>query len=266
MNTFNLNRFLVARQLTGTGGEEMKRLLTIGTVLVLVLAFFASGVGLAPSFAKVTDTVPGGNIQYFSSGHINLTVPIANTGFPFSKLAIKATHFEDSTYGSYDQMTIYFDLGSLGLVPLTVVTTSQDAADFAKLAWKNTPIYIPNLLNNIVKVSSEDLKVERHGNSISAIFNPSNMITLNWPISPGSHTLIPLNLPAFHMEFNKYGGSEHSTFISLALKPYSGYTLKNDIMGFNSDSAFTCTAWNMYGAAGTSGFIVMHGIQIWTPP
>lgn len=250
----------------------MKRFLTMGTVLLLILAVFASGAGLAPSFAKVTDTVPGGNIQYFSSLHLNLTVPTATTGFPFEKLVIRAAHFEDSTYGSYDQMTIYFDLGSR-LVPLTVITTSQDAADFAKIAWKNTPIYIPNTpANNVVKISSDELKVERHGNSITADFNPlvsSAKITLHFPNNPTNPTgFYTLYLPAFHVELNKYGGSEHSTFVSLALKqpPLSGYTLESDIMGFNADSALTCAAWNMYGAAGTSAFVVMHGIQTWTPP
>jgi hypothetical protein len=250
----------------------MKKILTGGIIFALVFAVFASVGGVTPALAKVTNTVPGGNIQYFSSGHVDITVPTSTTGFPLSSLSFRLTHFEDSTYGSYDQMTVYMISPAGSLVPLCVVTTgSQAAADFARLAWKNTPVYIPNTpANNVIQLSSDELKVDRHGNSIAADFNPSTpsaKITLHFPNAPVNPTgFLTLYLPAFHVELNKYGGSVHSAATSTALLPYSGYTLEADLIGFDANYEFSCTAWNLNNAAGTDGFIAMHGIQIWTPP
>ena len=252
--------------MTATGGEKTKKLLTTGTVFALVLAIFVSGAGIVPALAKVTETLPGGNIQYFSGGRIAITVPPSITHFPVtSQLEFHFVDFADSTYGSYDQMGVYFMMPNFGLAPLAIITTSQSGADFNKLAWKNTFVYTPPLMDNVKVVSSDVLQVERHGNSITVDFNPSTPIPLKMYVPPTFQTSFTLNLPAFHIELDKYSGSVHSVSYT-DLTSFSGYTLETDIMGFSSNSAFTCAAWNMNRAAGTDSSIVMHGILTWTPP
>ena len=257
---------MVTKQTTEIGGEKTKKLLTTGTVFALVLTIFVSGASTAPALACVADTLPGGHIQYFSVGSIAITVDPSITHFPVTnQLEIHFADFAHSTSGSYDQIGVYFMMPGFGLVPLAIITTSQAGADFAKVAWKNTFVYMPPLMDNVKVVSHHVLEVEKHGNSISVDFNPLTPIALKMYVPQQFTTSFTLNLPAFHVELYKYGGSTHSVSYT-DLTSFSGYSLKTDVTGFNSHSAFTCAAWNMIRAAGTDSSIVMHGILTWTPP
>jgi hypothetical protein len=248
------------------------KIITITIISVLLLSVFSACAGT--TFAKVTETVPGGNIQYLTRANTTVNIPSTVNfkvgAYQVPRLTIQATFTEESTYSSgHSSMMISIDMGG-AFVTTGIITTNAEAANYLRTAFRNTPVYKPGppILDNVVVVSDDVLKVDRHGNSITVNFSPSSPIVLymSTPTYPTVTAKFPLQIPAFQLQFDKYGGSAHSEFTTSTLVPYSGFITETKMMGFSSNAEFTCPSWNVYGAAGTSSFITMHGVQYWIPP
>jgi hypothetical protein len=229
-----------------------------------------------PSRGYVTDTVPGGSITYYSRGNVSIDISSLNfrfgNGYLVPKMSIQATTYEASTLDPTDHATLMLQIqiNDAGVfVPLGIFSTSPETIPFLQNAFKGLPVYKtgPPVLNNIRLVGNSELQVERHGNSISVNFNPESTTTLYMSAAtyPNPSTTKPLIIPAFHIDFNKNGGSMHNDFYQTTLRPYSGYVVHYSFTGFNADASFTSATWGLKNVAGSSAFITMHGIQTWIP-
>lgn len=245
-------------------------------VSTLLLALFLCSFSLLNNsvFAKVTDTVPGGNIQYLTRANATFSVPSTvdfKVGtYQIPRINIQATFTEESTFSSgHSSMLISIHMPA-GPVPVGIITTNPDAAGYLRTAFRNLPVYKPGppILDNVKVVSEDEFIVDRHGNSITVSLNPSNPIVLymSTPAYPTNPAKYPLIIPALEITFEKYGGSLHNDIVSNSLVPYSGFVTDLSLMGFNANAAFTCQSWGLDKAAGTDAFITMHGVQYWIPP
>ena len=119
---------------------------------------------------------------------------------------------------------------------------------------------------NTKAVSDTVLKVERHGNSISAQLTTSQAIIYATGVNVGR----PATLPAFSVEFSKVGGNVHTQFANYLdpARGLSGYTQIVEASGFDANGLFTCasTRWTTTGTAMTDCAIAMHEISTYIPP
>jgi hypothetical protein len=254
----------------------------IVTILVLSLTVTMASAGIAPGFAKQTDMPPGSAIMYCSGGFANVNIGVLNFRF-CTNIHIYALDVESGTFGSGDGLLLVFEQNipttppQHFTIPFAYISTNDEAIDFYKMAFSGTAVYrhktgIPDL-DNTRLVSTEELSVERHGNTIIVDFDPKDPMTLDMPASLGwPIATYPFDLPAFHMEWSKIGGSIHTSTVDVI--PYvpslglSGYTLPTEIMGFIGDATFNCPVWNNKGVPETiaNSKIVMHGIKTFVPP
>ena len=254
---------------------KTKRILTVAVISILLFGVLPLAV-IQSSLGYVTDTVPGGNITYYSRGNVSIDISSLNfilgNGYHVPKLSIQATTYEASTLDPTDHATLMLQIQvtSTGIfAPLGIMSTSPESIAFLQNAFNGLPVYKqgPPVLNNILLVGNDELQVVRHGNSIAVDFNPVNTVTLHMsgPTYPNPSTTIPFVVPAFHIDFTKYGGSVNNDFYQTSLRPYSGYVVHYAFTGFNADASFTSVAWGMNNVAGSNAFITMHGNQTWIP-
>ena len=235
------------------GERKVKKKISISFIFILIAVMTATSV--APVLAK-SFKVPDGVILSYCIGGVPT---IEDT--PVGKLKITAVDLVDSTAGSGD--FIHIDLwwafpdGSGIFMPLAVIGTNLDRMAFFETLWTG----VPAMVNNFV-VSDGELKVDRHGNRITASLN---MDISCFVLMPAPHYL---DKPAFTMELNKVGGSFHGV-ASTTLDFYSyasGYTIDWDIMGFNANGGLTCPGWSYDVEPMSNCYIRMHYITTCTPP
>jgi len=217
-------------------------------VLFIVLALAASiaVASVVPAFAK---NIPEGvKMDYYTGGQANMARP---TGFPFSvsNLRIMVMETEAATYGTGDSIVLFI-LFMGDWYPIAHFTTNPnpELLAFIKTLWGNTPAG----LKNTIWVSEDELKVDRHGNRITASLTEQviqKQVGGVWG---------PVTISAFTMELNKVGGSIHTDYSVTT----PTYTINLDIMGFNGNGVFT------YGGVDyemTDEVIVMHRINTYVP-
>ncbi len=278
-----------------------KKLTVLGALVTVLLVGFASS-SFSAVLAKNVNVPEGETIFYFSGGNTTISVP-ATFHWPTAKLGILATDNIGGNAGTGESLVLTLTITMSGVpttFPWAFITTNPVAAEVQRASFSGTPVYIHKTnsggvmqtLDNIFPVTDEELKVERHGNSITVDFTPLSPITLQFPNTPfwprnyvmtnpnpppATSTippvLYPLVLPAFHLELEKYGGSIHFTSsrtftTTLPGVVFSGYTLTMEHMGFYADATFTCPTWpapvNMQTAH--DAFVTMHGITTVIPP
>jgi hypothetical protein len=250
------------------------------TILIISVLFSAAlpFAMIQPTTGYVTTTVPDGAITYYSRGNCSIDITSLNfklgNGYLVPKMFIQASHYvASSTLGNndYDTLMVSIQVNSAGVIaPLGIFTTTDETIPRLQTAFAGTPVYRPGppALDNFHLLGSDELQVSRNGNSISVNFNPDQPITLYMSSNtyPNPSTTIPLAMPSFHIDFDKYGGDASNEFSQYTLVPYSGYVVHYDFRGFYANAAFTCTGWGMNNVAGSDAFITMHGVQTWIPP
>jgi len=247
----------------------MNRKIILMALLTLLIVALGPISNLSTVLAWDVNVSSNVKIMYYTGG----SVSVIHNFYIGNKLVIGFSHIEGGNIGTGDNLIISLSSPAYGLFPFAVISTNPDALSNEQTVWSGTPIYINKEgkeLNNVKLVSSAELQVVRHGNSITVDFNPTSPITLKFPALPSwptPITTLPLFLPAFHLELNKEDGSIHeitSTTLASPTLTLSGYSLENEKMGFNAQSIFTCTAWGNPVVA--DAFITMHGIETATPP
>jgi hypothetical protein len=224
-------------------------------VIVLALALNIAVVAVAPVFAKNMHVPEGVEIAYGSGGEIRVVPP---TGFPFptTKLLIHVWDLEEASFGSGDNIIIlmWFPTApnppTTGYwMPLAHFTTNPDSVDFFKDLWYGWPAGE----KNTIVVSEDELKVDRHGNEVSASLT-SQVIQ-----KKTGGVWNPVTIPAFTIELTKVGGSIHGE----GGGDYAIYSVYGESTGFNANGVFT------YGAStymmNTECLIKMHMTYTFTP-
>ncbi len=250
----------------------------MGKKTIILAAFLTVLImNLSSALANSVDIPPNAEFYYYTGANMSTNRNFPSTGTPIGNLVLTFSHAEnkDETEGN----TVFVSINSpKGTIPFGFVTNNPEAIETMHAAFANTQVYINRggqVKDNVKLVTGEKLIVERRGNRIVVDFNPASTITLvynlfpDWPSPhPGYPLTLPLVVPAFHVEFNKQEGSEHTfeTKVLTAGPPLylSGYTVTNERMGFHADADFTCQAW--INPATSAGWITMHGIETWIPP
>ena len=254
---------------------KIKKEIVFAFASILLLAILPIA-AIPSAVAKVTDTVPGGSISYYSRGNVTIDISSLNfklgNGYLVPKLFIQATHYDVSTTDpeEHDTLMLQIQVTNTGIfVPLGIFSTGPETIPFLQNAFRGLPVYKtgPPVINNMYLVGNSELQVVRHGNSISVDFNPESPVILQMSANtyPNPSTTIPFAVPSFHLDFDKYGDSTYSEFTQTTLRPYSGYVVHYSFTGFQADALFTSAGWNMNNVAGAGAFITMHGNQTWIP-
>jgi hypothetical protein len=247
-----------------------KRVLGIVLVLAASMAFAA----VAPAFAENLHVPEGAKIFYFTggqSGEINLPsdYPLNQHPWHADKMRIYALHIEGGNAFMGDEIVVWFHLA--GSPPLNgwaawanfITSDNPDDADWLRQFWYALP---PSDSVNTASIPSDDLVVDRHGNSITVSLKTPQQMVAHLPF-----TVWPV-LPAFDMELNKVDGSVHPepvVWTNTGLPPVlpgSGWTSIREEIGFNGNGVFTCDDLGYHSAPMTDCFIVMHGIETYIPP
>jgi hypothetical protein len=215
---------------------------------------------------EVNKRLPDGffAITYWTGGNGSIEVPAdwpGNNGIHPSKLRVEAAE-NQGTYGSGDSISLTAFTDSGGWLPVAYFTTNPEAMPFIKTLFSGLP---PASSTNNRLLSKSDLKVESHGNKITAeLVTPQTGI--GWFTPTLGLTFV--TIPAFKVELNKVGGSIHEKS-SLPLTGYSkssNFTINKDDRGFKANGVFTCANWSYSAKPMTDGFITMHGITTYAPP
>lgn len=258
----------------------MKKYLSILAALFLISTCLL----IAPISAKDLNLPDGANnIGYMDAAGI-FKVPLIK---PFPTNMPSTVQYMQIAFGhvkmpnsdlSFDQILVFFYMqttksdGTLNppsLQPFAVITTNAEDQSFERIVWANSLVkYDATLIglpatfstDNVKLVSSDALKVERHGNSVSVSLNEPQQ--LKRPNGPASY----FTLPAFSATLEKVGGSIHQEVYHpfTGYAGASGYTLVVDQTGFNAKTTFS-SAGLITGVTFES-FIAMNQINTYFPP
>ena len=271
----------------------MKKVLFIVLVLVAVMAFAA----VAPAFAKNLNYPAGATrVDYVNAGgqaEIALP-PLPSTdpallNYPTTATAMRFSfsHIETPNAGkSFDTLIVWLYLIPTGATtrswqPYAYITTDTEELAFQRAYWRgsfvefdatlyymNPPtntIPFPSTWNtdNVIGVTSDVLKVERHGNDATVTLNAPQQVKRPLQPPPGKS----FTVPAFSLEVNKYGGSVQFTETKnmIGYPGASGYTFVIEGMGFNANGAATSTAGWLNGLPAENATVVMHSTHTFFP-
>jgi hypothetical protein len=227
-------------------------------VIVLALTLNIAIVSVAPVFAKNMHVSEGVEIAYGSGGEIRV-VPPAGFPFPTSKLLIHVWDLDEATFGSGDSIILLIWMGSptSGFwYPLAHFTTNLNSMGFFEDLWLGSPAGT----KNTIYVPDDQLKVERHGNRITASI--TTQVLQKWIPTPppsGAGHWDDVTIPAFTIELTKVGGSIHGE----GGGDYLIYSVYGESTGFNATGVFT------YGAStytlNNECLVKMHMTYTFTP-
>jgi len=233
--------------------EVNRKSILIVLTLVAVLAVTA----IAPAFAKNFNLPEGVGRIYLTGGEGSIAPPPnwPLPGNPASEVLFAVSHIEAGSLGPGDGLLVMRSMPGGGFVPLAYFTTNPNAVDFAKMLWNGTGAGW-----NTFYVPENELKVERHGNTITASLSVPKDCLSRW----GD----PFTVPAFSMELNKVGGSFHTewTMTLTGFPNASGYTIIEKTMGFNGQGVFTCAAWGYDAEPMIFCEIDKHAVETHIPP
>jgi len=221
-----------------------------------ILMFFVSLLGLAmlvtPVLATKFELPEGGKwIKNLSAGDAVVDCP---EGFFIPQMYVHAAHFENSIYGPGTTIFLFMKMPGTDWFPFAQFTTNPEHREFAETIYTGLPASV-----NAFLVSDNEIKVERHGNRITATLTEDKVILMRTG---------PATVPAFTMELSKVGGSFHAedTSILTGYPGASGYTMNRESMGFYATGIFTCSTWNYDAEPMTDCVITMHRTAIFLPP
>ena len=192
-------------------------------LLTMVILIFSQFRSINAENVNVPEDV---KIIYYSRAQGNIEVP-ANWppgGIVTPQLRIVATHIEAGNAGTGDFILIYSYNPAAVIppwVPVAFFTNNQDLLTLYRAVWTGTPLASP--INS--KLVPEDLlKVERHGNDITAELKQQQ--TIFWPKASPPPAYIPVTIPVFKVELDKIDGSLHDEVTTTLNYPGgSSYTL-----------------------------------------
>jgi hypothetical protein len=256
----------------------MKYLIVISAICMVLISATVGSV-----FAENLNLPDGQKIDYFSQGEGYIAVPAGAlyTNSPATSFKIACNDGEGGSFGSADNIIIFqFFQGIDGpeYIPMAWFIASPDTTqpsaqvEFYRAFLSGLPAAVVVQVNpaltiaNTKTVPDTVLKVERHGNSISAQLTASQVVIYATGVNVGR----PATIPAFSVEFNKVDGNIH-TDITNYLNPahgLSGFTQIVKASGFDATGLFTCTStrWTTTNTPMTDCAIAMHEISIYIPP
>jgi hypothetical protein len=216
----------------------VKKSLSVGAILALLLAIAISAASIAPSLALTT------NHEYISArGLIVINIP----GHPEMELVCQ--HFDsNSDHGAANTLFLFMLSPKGAFVPTAVLSTTQERVTFQQKLFAGYPMG-----NNAILVDKCDLQIYRIGKTVLAYWTVpiEGAITGNvpgtsipWATALGASSF---EVPPGGMVLNGYGTATTST----ATAPlYSGYTIMSNYnMLYSAHATFICPSWHYIGPA-----------------
>jgi hypothetical protein len=110
-------------------------------------------------------------------------------------------------------------------------------------------------INNVIRVGSNELKVQRNGTHLTVDFNPAKPVAITLPAAlfPAANFSSAWTVPAFHMDF--YGTTALAIVPNSTTLYPSGWTFYQDGAGYNANVTFSCPSWNNYSTTGSGGTV-----------
>jgi hypothetical protein len=214
----------------------VKRVLSVGAILALLLAVGISAASIAPALASTT------NHEYISTRGL-IVVNIPN----HPEIELVCQHFDATSDHGAANALFLFMLSTKGqFVPTAVLSTSQQRVTFQQQLFAGYPMG-----NNAILVDKSDLQICRIGKTVVAYWTVplKGTITGNvpgtsipWSTAMGASSF---EVPPGGMILNGYGSpTTSSTTAPLA----SGYTIVSNFnMLYNAHATFICPSWHFFG-------------------
>ncbi len=204
---------------------------------------------------------------YGSGGHVVLQLPQGIPSHP-TTLAVEVFDFgERSTFGAFDVMIIYNFIASRNAFsPVALITDNPnpDFYDFAKKVVLNSAMWNPTSgMLNVFPVTDNELKIEMHGNVLSA--NLTIPISITLTAAFGVNFILPPTALQFRGFDNAY--KDETLTPMLPSPPLSGYLITMDLQ----DKPAWVHLWNTQWTGSTAffefdGILYQHVTRTYTPP
>jgi hypothetical protein len=211
-----------------------------------------------------------GTIQYMQI--IFTHVETAN-GFPKCQMPCHNARCQ-----SFDQLIVLFYMQTIktdgtlnppSLQPFAAITTNKQDLTLEKAVWSGTLAEFNATLyglpasfstDNIQLVSSDALKIERHGTSVNVVLNEP--IQLKRPNSPATYFTLPAFSATLERDSRPVCKTETEEFTGYVGS--SNYTLVVNQMRFNATTSFSSTG--LTTGATFDSYIAMHKTATYYPP
>jgi hypothetical protein len=213
----------------------MKRILSVGAILALLLAVGISAASVAPAFALTT------NHEYISArGTIVVNIP------NHPEIELVCQRFDaTSDHGAANTLFLFMPTKN-GFAPVAVLSTTQERVTFQQKLFAGYPMG-----DNAILVDKCDLQICKIGKTIVAYWTVPIKGTITGNV-PG--TAIPwsaaigassFEVPPGGMILTGYGASTTSqTTAPLA----SGYTIvSHSNVQYSAHATFICPSWHYFG-------------------
>jgi hypothetical protein len=190
-------------------------------------------------------------------------------------MLVTAVHQDkSSTIDNYEVLAIILSSSLTTGTVAASITTNFDAEDISwRKSLRNGTSFYTEIngnvtINNLLRVTANELRVQKTGNRTTVDFAPRTpaVITLPRDLFPSPNFTATWTLPAFHMDFDVNGSSTLSN--STTVNAISGWSESNEYASANANFAFSCPSWSNYSTSGTGTirpFAVHRGQAPGTP-
>jgi hypothetical protein len=236
---------------------------TITVLFIIALATSAIPILFTASAVAPSNVPPATNMPPSTVGYYNASFTGA-VGVPsignITSMAVTVGHVVQSTIGNnWDVLGVMLSSPQATGTAAAIITNGPDAVLSYQEAFRNgTSLYtIANgvvTINNVFKVGSNELSVQRNGTHMTVDFNPASPLAITLPpaLFPARNFSATWTLPAFHMDINGYGSSVFTSPYSTTVYP-SGWTQIFDLNSYTANMTFTCPSWNNYTTTAQGG-------------
>ncbi len=214
----------------------MKRSLSVGATLAMLLAVAISAAGVAPALASTIDH------EYLSTqAMVFINIPNHTP-----EMELVCQHFEpNSDHGPGNNLFLFLPTAK-GYAPVAVLTTAPSRVSYIPTIWAGYPV-----ANNVILVDNWDLQICRIGKTAVVYWTEPIKGTITGNV-PGTNVpwstafgISSFELSPGSLILNGYGSSTTSTTI---LPVASGYTFEFDYtMLYNTHGTFLCPSWHYFG-------------------
>jgi hypothetical protein len=245
----------------------------LGTVLALSLAVIIAAAAVIPALAhgNKSDDDKSDSLTTFygSGGNVKLQLPPGDPSHPTDLDFVVFDFDRRSTFGSFDAVIVALWVPKLnGYVPVAVVSNSPNPEFFnhAHTVLGGTPPWNPvKGFSNIIQVSDTELKINKHGDVLTAELTVPVEIALPFQNLPPFAFLgdLSFTLPPIKIEIRGFDSTFKDEAVS---KTLSGYTITQNTINKPAWVRVWSAPWLGFAPQYTAGTLFMHVTRTYTPP
>jgi hypothetical protein len=237
----------------------MRKNLKVTITILFVVGLLISMVSMLVSTSIAADGIsqPNSFIEY-SNAYVTAVVNVPSIS-NITRMTIAAMHqYRSSTIDNYEVLAFQLSSSLTTGTASATITTNFNAEDInLRKAYRNGTSYYTEIdgnvtINNLLRVTANELRVVKTGNRVTIDFEPKTPVVVTLPraVFPAANFSATWTVPAFHMDLDVNGTFALGNSSSVTA---SGWREYNEYVSSNANFTFNCPSWSNYSTSGSLG-------------